>query len=45
VAVEGEVAAAPVEGAAAVAEPELIRKRKPTDEEAEEEKKDKKDKK
>ena len=43
--VEGEVAAAPVEGAAAVAEPELIRKRKPTDEEAEEEKKDKKDKK
>jgi len=46
VAVEGEVAAAPVEGAAAVAEPELIRKRKPADEEAEEEtKKDKKDKK
>ena len=45
VAVEGEVAAAPVEGAAAVAEPELIRKRKPTDEEDEEEKKDKKDKK
>jgi len=45
-AVEGEAAAAPVEGAAEVAEPELIRKRKPTDEEAEvEEKKDKKDKK
>lgn len=45
VAVEGEVAAAPVEGAVAVAEPELIRKRKPTDEEDVEEKKDKKDKK
>ena len=42
--VEG-AAVAPVEGAAAVAEPELIRKRKPTDEEDEEEKKDKKDKK
>jgi len=35
--VEGEVVA-PVEGAAAPAEPELIRKRKPADEEAEEEK-------
>jgi len=45
--VEGEAAAAPAEGAAEVAEPELIRKRKPADEEAEEEttKKDKKDKK
>ncbi len=44
--VEGEAAAVPVEGAAEVAEPELIRKRKPTDEEgAVEEKKDKKDKK
>ena len=44
--VEGEAVAAPVEGAAEVAEPELIRKRKATDEEGEvEEKKDKKDKK
>jgi large subunit ribosomal protein L25 len=44
--VEGEAVAAPVEGAAEVAEPELIRKRKPADEEGEvEEKKDKKDKK